>query len=90
MGSRRVRLLLVSPETLTGLFRQDGTVALRIEGMPTDAQIVGVSDQVAFDRNLFAFKVESAEFSEVLPGHATPELLLTVTEIKPGHGREFL
>lgn len=80
-SSRRVKLLGVSLELLTDLFRLDGRVCLRITGLPKDARIVRVSDQLWADRDLLAFQVESAEFPEVQPGHHIPDIKLNVEEL---------
>lgn len=90
------KILRVSNELLVEMFRLDqrgDDTRYWIEGMPADASIVGVSDQIYFDRNAIAFKVESAEFPEVRAGEAIPELNLLTGQVipeRPKRGMEYL
>lgn len=54
---------------------------IKIEGMPADAKIVGVSDQLRFDRDQLAFKIESESFPEVPVDGSIPELELQCSEV---------
>ncbi len=76
----RLKILCVSSDTLASLLSLDGTKRIKIEGLPADAHFVGVTQRV--DMDLFAFRVESAAFSEVSDAHPIPELCLTCREIQ--------
>lgn len=75
------RVVYISAEVLLALLSMDGTKTYRIDGMPKDARIVGVSDQVRFLQNEIAVKIESPEFDDWFEGVAIPELKLTVTVV---------
>ncbi len=74
---RRLKLLRISPEILICVFDTDRE-SFRITGMPRDAKILSVSDQLGLASNEIVFMVESKEFPEVLAGGIIPELILTV------------
>lgn len=75
---KRLKILIVTPESLADLLRLDETRRIRIDGMPADARIVKVSDEI--DRNRFAFLVESTTFPEIEEGQPIPRMELTVRE----------
>ena len=75
----RVKLLRVSRELLTHLFSLDGRNLVRIEGMPEDAKIVGISCDAGFKYDEVWFQVTSEEFPELKTGNSFPELRLNVT-----------
>jgi hypothetical protein len=78
--SRRLIILRVSTEALAALFSLDGSRKIRLEGMPADAKIVGVSGDAGFYSDIIAFKVESQEFPEIEPFAAIPYMELKVRE----------
>jgi hypothetical protein len=90
--SRRLKILRFSPELLVGLLSMDGTRRVKAEGLPADAKIVAVNELAYFLCNQIAFKIESQEFDEVPDGHAIPDLMLTVSEVRdePRRGLEFI
>ena len=79
----RVRLLRCTNELLAHMFSLDWSKLIKIEGLPADARIVGVSDQLFFNSNEVAFKVESEEFAFVESGNAIPELHLNCSVSTP-------
>lgn len=74
--SKRLKIVTIPLKRLTGWLSWDGSGAIRIMGLPEDANIVGVSE--CFDEDKIAFKIESAEFPEVEMGRRIPELILEV------------
>lgn len=76
---RRYKILNITPDLLVALLSIDNRRRQYvIEGMPADARIVNVSDQVGFDRDLISFRVESATFPDVPVGERIPLLELSV------------
>jgi hypothetical protein len=73
-GSNRLKILYVSSNLLLALFRQNDGRQLYFEGMPEDARLVGVSDQIRFDKDQIALKIWSATFPEVMDGNQLSEL----------------
>ena len=94
MRSRRVKILNISRELFLDLFRRDDGRQLYFEGMPADASLIGISDQVRFDRGDVSLMIQSETFPEVAPMSIFPELVITVREKKPDapktRGPEFL
>ncbi len=78
---QRMMLLRVSPEVLVHLLGMDGSKRFRILGLPLDAKIINVSDQIRFERGEIVFMVQSDEFPKTLAGNVIPELTLTVEHI---------
>ncbi len=79
----------VSPEVLVALLSLNGTTRVKVTGMPADAEITGISDQVKFDCNLISFRVESSEFPEVPVGYAVEELRLEMSEVRDSQDVPF-
>lgn len=59
---RRLKLLRIDSNLLVALLSNDGSKLMRIDGMPADTRIVGMSPYLYFDQDCWAFQVESAEF----------------------------
>ncbi len=85
------RILYVSTELLVEMFRRDDRLGrpCRFEGMPADARIVNVSDQVRLHWAQIAFLIESAEFPETPAGNQIPELRLVCHEVRGPAGGVF-
>ena len=81
-GHKRRMLLHISPEILVDLLSLDGTRLIEIKGMPKDARIINVSDQMGFDRDQISFMIESSEFPAIQKGCHIPEMKLDVRLVK--------
>ncbi len=77
--SRRVKHLTMHNSLLVGLFSLDGTKAIRLDGMPADANIVYVSPHWQH-ANETVFVVESSSFPEVPDGDPVPQFSLMCSE----------
>lgn len=77
---RRLKILNVSSELFRCLLIQDGTVALRVNGIPSDVEIRDA--QYDMIRDLYAFKLESASFPEAKPGSCLESLEPTLEEVR--------
>lgn len=58
------------------MLRMDGSKAIRIIGMPADAQIVGMTDSTIHYYDDVQFVIESSEFPVVPPNSLIPDLIL--------------
>lgn len=71
MNVDKVKLLGVDKRLLIDLLRSDGTRLLKSNGMPDDAELLGVTD-CPHNQNNIALKIWSDRFKEVPSGGAIP------------------
>lgn len=87
----RVKIVKIHRDILLGLLRMDGTKRYRIDGLPDDARIVGMSGSLYFDSDNLAVKVESDTFADIGYCDHIPPLSLEISEIhETAIRREFL
>ena len=79
----RVKILRINPEWLANLLRLDGKWLVKIDGLPPDARIIGISDHQHFDRDIICLKVESQEFPDVRAGNTFEWMNLDVRITHP-------
>lgn len=78
---RRVKILRVTRALLADLFRQDAKRQLIIaNGLPADAQLVGVSEHTFFNSDDIALKFESDDWPEA--SHHVEQFNVDVTEVR--------
>jgi hypothetical protein len=75
------RILEVDRQFLSALFKN--TRSFTIYGMPEDAELASISNDVYFERNHIGLIFRSAEWSEVPNGEEIPKLNLIIEPIPP-------
>lgn len=79
---RRVKILRVSRQLLASMFMQwPNRQVVVMDGLPDDAQLVGISEDAYFQEDAVLLKFESAEWPEVPEGHHVEEFRLEVSTI---------
>lgn len=82
---RRMKRLTLTGELFRHLLIQDGTRAIKVEGIPKDVQITAIYDDMLCDR--IVLRLESDSFPEVPESCMVPDLVVTVTDVEVGTKR---
>jgi hypothetical protein len=78
----RLKILRVTRMLLTAIFQQNRSRQFVIvNGLPHDAELVGISEHADFSTGGVALKFRSDEWEEVPEGHAIPEVRIAATMV---------
>lgn len=69
---RRVKMLRISPALFLGILAPDGTRLVRQKGIPPDAKIIGLMEDVAW--GMITFAIHSETFESIPTNGCYPNL----------------